>query len=435
LKKRSLLSFSFVTVLGFASIFTYESTASASKLSDLQEQQQHIINKSSNIHSSMNQKDQQISKIQNKQDQLKVELKNLEMSIVDTNEKIRNKQQQVDDTKQKINELKAEIQVLQKRIEERNQLLKQRARAMQQNGGSASYLDVILTSSSFGEMLDRLSAVNTIVNADKDIMLQQKADQDKLKATQDEVEKKLSELQGMLNQLEKMKADFNAKKSQENALMKKLGQKKDDIEKEKLSLGEQNDLLTAQKAAIEKAIQLEKGRLAEQARQAAEQAKQQAQQQSASSPSPSTGGGSSNLPPVSSGMFTRPAEGFISSGFGAREGTYSGFHYGVDIANPGSNVPIVAAADGVVSRSYLSSSYGNCVFITHDINGKIYTTVYAHMSARLVGNGAVVHKGQQIGIMGSTGESTGQHLHFELYPGPWIPSHATAVDPTHYINF
>jgi peptidoglycan hydrolase CwlO-like protein len=429
LKKRSLLSFSLVTVLGFGSFFTYESTSSASKLSDLQQQQQHIINKSSNINSSMNQKDKQISKIQNKQDQLKAELKNLEMSIVDTNKKIRDKQQQVNDTKQKINDLKAQIQVLQKRIDERNLLLKQRARSMQQNGGSVNYIDVILSSDSFGELLDRLSAVNTIVNADKEIMIQQKADQDKLKAAQAEVEKKLAELQGMLSDLEKMKADFNAKKSQENALMKKLGQKKDDIEKEKLSLGEQNDLLTAQKAAIEKAIQLEKGRLAEQARQSAEQARQQ---QSASSPS---GGGSSNLPPVSSGMFTRPAEGFISSGFGAREGTFSGFHYGVDIANPGSNVPIVAAADGVVSRSYLSSSYGNCIFITHDINGKIYTTVYAHMSARLVGNGAVVHKGQQIGIMGSTGESTGQHLHFELYPGPWIPSHATAVDPAHYINF
>ncbi|MED1204402.1 murein hydrolase activator EnvC family protein [Heyndrickxia acidicola] len=359
---------------------------------------------------------------------MKAQIKNLQMSIVDANEKIRDKQQQVDDTKQKINDLEAQIKVLQKRIDERNQLLKQRARAMQQNGTSASYLDVILTSKSFGEMLDRLSAVNTIVNADKDIMMQQKRDQDKLKAAQAEVEKKLSELQGMLNQLEKMKADFNAKKSQANALMQKLGQKKDDIEKEKLSMSEQNDLLSAQKAAIDKAIQMEKGRLADEAQKAAEQAKQQNESSLSSS-------GSSSLPPVTSGMFTRPAEGYISSGFGAREGTYSGFHYGVDIANPGSNVPIVATADGVVSRSYLSSSYGNCIFITHDINGKIYTTVYAHMSARLVGNGAVVHKGQQIGIMGSTGESTGQHLHFELYPGPWIPSHATAVDPTHYINF
>lgn len=137
------------------------------------------------------------------------------------------------------------------------------------------------------------------------------------------------------------------------------------------------------------------------------------------------------MPEVSSGAFTRPAAGVISSEFGARG---SEFHEGIDIANSGSNVPIVAAASGEVIRSYYSTSYGNCIFISHSINGKVFTTVYAHMSARLVQSGHV-SKGQVIGYMGSTGQSTGQHLHFEIHEGPWTPDKRYAVNPRKYINF
>ncbi|MED4360541.1 M23 family metallopeptidase, partial [Geobacillus stearothermophilus] len=66
-------------------------------------------------------------------------------------------------------------------------------------------------------------------------------------------------------------------------------------------------------------------------------------------------------------------------------------------------------------RSYYSSSYGNVIFVSHVINGQTYTTVYAHLEARLVGEGQHVRKGQVIGYMGNTGNSTGPHLHFELH--------------------
>ena len=108
-------------------------------------------------------------------------------------------------------------------------------------------------------------------------------------------------------------------------------------------------------------------------------------------------------------------------------------HAGIDIAASGT-VPVVAAADGVVSRSYFSSTYGNVVFVTHSISGQQWTTVYAHLSSRQVGEGAVVAKGQQVGIMGNTGHSFGQHLHFELHKGPWNYSKSNAVNPLNYIN-
>jgi murein DD-endopeptidase MepM/ murein hydrolase activator NlpD len=126
----------------------------------------------------------------------------------------------------------------------------------------------------------------------------------------------------------------------------------------------------------------------------------------------------------------RPAAGYFSSGFGGRGG---GFHYGLDIAARGT-VPIVAAADGYVFQSYYSSSYGNVIFIRHNLNGRTYTTVYAHLSKRSVSAGTRVSKGQHIGYMGNTGQSYGQHLHFEIHEGDWNAAKSNAVDPRKYIR-
>ena len=99
-------------------------------------------------------------------------------------------------------------------------------------------------------------------------------------------------------------------------------------------------------------------------------------------------------------------------------------------------MPIKASAAGTVSRSYYSSSYGEVVFIKHNINGVQYETVYAHMrsESRTVSEGQTVKQGAIIGYMGSTGDSTGQHLHFELHKGSWNVSKSDAVNPLPYLG-
>ena len=67
--------------------------------------------------------------------------------------------------------------------------------------------------------------------------------------------------------------------------------------------------------------------------------------------------------------------------------------------------------------------------ISHSINGQTYTTVYAHLNSRSVGNMQTVSKGQVIGYMGNTGDSHGQHLHFELYRGGWTASKIECNQP------
>lgn len=98
-------------------------------------------------------------------------------------------------------------------------------------------------------------------------------------------------------------------------------------------------------------------------------------------------------------------------------------------------IPIVSAADDVVIQAYYSSSYGNVVFITHHIDGQVFTTVYAHMSSFSVSAGQLVSRGSRIGYMANTGHSFGQHLHFELHKGEWGSSKSNPVDPETYIKF
>lgn len=105
-------------------------------------------------------------------------------------------------------------------------------------------------------------------------------------------------------------------------------------------------------------------------------------------------------------------------------------HHGTDFAERGYH-EILASADGVVSRSYRSTSYGECIMIEHEIEGDIWETVYAHLreGSRKVFEGDRVKQGQVIGVMGSTGYSTGQHLHFELHKGKWNINKTNALDP------
>ena len=107
-------------------------------------------------------------------------------------------------------------------------------------------------------------------------------------------------------------------------------------------------------------------------------------------------------------------EGFIGSGFGSRLDPFSGqisMHAGLDFAAP-VGTPILAAAGGVVSAAESNAAFGNMVTIDH---GNGLQTVYAHASKLDVRDGEIVRKGQQIARVGSTGRSTGSHLHFEVH--------------------
>jgi murein DD-endopeptidase MepM/ murein hydrolase activator NlpD len=108
-----------------------------------------------------------------------------------------------------------------------------------------------------------------------------------------------------------------------------------------------------------------------------------------------------------SGYYLRPTSGRITSKFGPRSGRY---HYGIDFG-ASTGTPIVASAAGTVIKVGCGSGYGNCLVVQHD-NGT--RTLYAHASKLYVGTGTRVEQGERIAAVGSTGRSTGPHLHFEI---------------------
>ncbi|MGG0409489.1 murein hydrolase activator EnvC family protein [Peribacillus simplex] len=460
--KKNIIAMNASIMIGLGSILAAPSVY-AESISDLEKQKESIQEKRSGVESNISETEKKIDNLQDKQMTAEDQIAAIESKIAESAKKIDAKNAEITQTKKEIEALKEEIKVLKERIAKRNEVLKERALSFQETGGDVNYLEVLFGSSSFGDLVDRVGAVATIAEADRDILKQHELDKKDLEEKQNAVETKLASLEVAKAELLEIQKQQKQQKQEKDALVKKLKQQTEKHEHEKMGLEEEKANLAAQEKAIKSAISLEHQRLAEleaARKKAAAEAKKRAEQEAAqaaaqaasqasetkkqstssgysaksnsSSSAPSASHSSSNVssvPAVSSGTFTRPSAGYVSSTMGVR---WNKQHAGIDIAASGT-VPIVAAADGVVSRSYFSSSYGNVIFVTHSIGGQQWTTVYAHLNSRQASEGAVVAKGQQIGIMGNTGHSYGQHLHFELHKGAWNYSKSNAVNPLDYI--
>ncbi|MCH4826935.1 murein hydrolase activator EnvC family protein [Planococcus halocryophilus] len=464
-------------------------TANADTLNELEQKQQETEQQKSELTSDISEKAGQINQNVSKLDQLTAKIEELNAQITGTETKISDVQAKIDKTKVEIDELKKSIEELEKKIEEREELLKERARAIQLSGGSVDYIDVLLGANSFIDFIDRFSAVNTLIEADREIMREQAADKKLLAEQKEQVESKLAEQESRRLELVGLKASLSSKKAEQAQAVqnlekeqKRLAAEKNELEfehaealevsadLEKQIMNEQARLaeiarkeeeerqrkIAAEKAAEEARLQAEaeaaaaaaaKAAAEEKARAQAEaeaqaQAKSSAKAESASKPKAPT---PAVTPPVKvevapvpvaepapSAMFIWPASGRHSSGFGGRDiGDGAESHLGQDIANV-TGTPISAAATGYVSYAGNMGGYGNVVILTHSIQGQTYATVYAHMSAINVSSGQAVSQGQNVGLVGSTGRSTGPHLHFEIHVGPWNGARSNAVNPMNY---
>lgn len=411
----------------------------AASLKEMKEEKQSLEEKKKSLNANIEKKEGEISTNKSQIETTQDKITKLNGEVEATSQQIKETQQVIDETIAEVESLKASIEDLERKIAERDEVLRDRVRAMQANGGKVSYIDVLLGANSFADFIDRISAVNTLVDADRQIMEDQANDQKRLEEEKKLVEKKLEELQQEKEKLETLKASLESKKAEQNRLVEQLKVEQEELQAEKGEL--ETDLHEAYEfsAALDKEIQAEEGRLAELARQAELERKRQAEAQAQANGGSTSGGssasGGGSAPSVSSGTWTRPASGRISSEFGGRNLSWaSSNHRGIDVAN-GIGTPIVAAGDGVVSRTGTLGTYGNIVMITHSVNGKIYTTLYAHLSSSSVSVGQSVAKGQSIGRMGNTGRVSGPHLHFEFHVGGWTGYGPSAVNPRSYVPF
>lgn len=410
-------------------------SALANTLNDLKSEQKQLEQKKNTIDSTIKQTEGKIDQNVSKIDQILAQIKELDTKIINTQEQISEVLNQIKLTTTEIEKLRASITELERKIEERDELLKERIRAVQVSGGSVSYLDVLLGANSFIDFIDRFSAVNTLMDADRTILKEQADDKAQLEEQQKSLEKKLQQQESSKDELLSLKASLDSQKASKGNLVDQLEVEQAKLHEEKEVLETEYDEILNLSQEKQNQIVAEQKRLAEVARKVAEEKKRKEEaerkrQQAAS------GGSSTAIPNVSAGSWTKPASGRFTSGYGTRtHPIYGGTktHYGIDIANS-TGTPVISAADGVVSYASPLSTYGNVIMVTHSIDGQIFTSLYAHLSSIKVNVGQVVSKGQIIGAIGTTGNSTGPHLHFEIHVGNWEGMTKNSVNPLRYIS-
>jgi murein DD-endopeptidase MepM/ murein hydrolase activator NlpD len=310
-------------------------------------------------------------------DQVNAQIAAQQVKIAQTTTRLGATQRQIQLTEADIARQEANLQV-------RKALLARRVRVMDQHG-SADYMELVVTSRSFTEMVDRLAMMQTIVQSDQKLVDTLKQQRDQIKRLRQTLQGEHDQVAAMLKQQQDQQAQVERTKAAQQPALDYYQQ------------------LAAQLDAQRKEQEAEKARIDAQVTQL--QAKFDGQARA-------LGGGT--------GRFAWPERGPITQLFGCTDFLAEPLdpncptrhtHTGLDIGAR-SGTPIAAADAGVVSlANFGGGGYGNYVVIIH---GNGYSTLYAHLSAISVSANQAVQRGQTIGAEGSTGFSTGPHLHFEI---------------------
>lgn len=286
--------------------------------------------------------------------------------------------------------------------------------------GNATDLEIIFGAKDFSDLIDKMELVKSLANSDKELISEIQTKLDELSTKKKSLEADKKDLETQQASLKSDQDEFNKLISDNDEILKNLYASNSEAQNSLESAALQSDEIEAkisQYYAAQKAA-------AEHAAQASQSSSSSGSSSGSSSSGSSSSGSSSVIVPSGSG-FAWPTPGFVSRSsewFEDRE-VYN--HGGIDIAGAGiMGTPVVAAADGTVvatnsscthnwGKSYscgCGGGYGNYVMISH-AGGKM--TVYGHLTSLTVSSGQTVSRGQVIGYVGSTGNSTGPHLHYE----------------------
>lgn len=360
-----------------------------------------------------NKKKQEQTEVKNKIKKQKSNISNTESEKKVVNDEIVNLDEKIQVTSAKISTLEGEISSLNKDIkenqdkleeaqvnlEENTEALRMRLREMYKRG-NVNFLEVILNSKDIEELLRNNEIISSIAKADRELIEFIGEQIETIKESEQRLQIDKAKLSAnkaaVINERQTYQAAIDAKNNYMKVLESNLELYKAEFEKAQANW----DSLDAEIVRLQKQISEQK-----KAEEAAARARKATRVHSNISVSSAPRNGQSYTWPV-------PGHYSISSPFGYRIHPilgYSKFHSGVDIPAP-SGTPIVAAKSGTVIMSKLMSGYGNVVMVDHGDT----VTVYAHCSALNVGVGESVKAGDVIAFVGSTGLSTGAHLHFEV---------------------
>ena len=383
-----------------------------SKLADLRAKQAEIQKQSDELEKSIAENKDQTKTLVSQKAEI-----DQEMEI--SRQKIENLNEQIQQLNLLIAEKQTELEASVAKEEALQKQYKARLRSMEETG-SVSYWSILFRASSFSDLLDRVDMIREIAESDQLMLKQLSAATQAVETERADLEQQKLDLQQTEDDLAVEQAELETKRAKADTLITQM-------QAEYASLSDEFLAAEADEAAVRE--QIKKTETDYFNALAKEQAAAAAAAAAANKTSNSNNSSSSSSGGASSGGFAFPLaySTGVTCAYGPRVHPINGnksFHYGVDLA-AGMSTEIYATKSGTVTGATYGEANGYYVTINH---GDGYSSIYAHMTNYVVSAGDSVKQGQLIGYVGTTGWSTGPHLHFEiLYNG-------SNVNPMNYIS-
>ncbi|HZG74446.1 MAG TPA: peptidoglycan DD-metalloendopeptidase family protein [Paenibacillus sp.] len=378
--------------------------AASSELDKVNAQLKKLKQEMKQAEASQKQAEKELQRVQNFKEAGEQEIARLENEIAVTSQKIKAINEQMFEVEENLQMTVQELVDAEERVVTRDGLLKSRLRLMYMNG-VVSYLDVLLSSTSFVDFLDRIDALQSIVSQDKEILALNIQDKMTVERKKADVEAQLDYVEDLFAQTTALQQELQAKKEKKEVAVASLEAQAHELEE-----------MTEEDEKKLMALADEQAKLLKKQKALQDEAKKKSQKK---------------ITKYTGGQLTWPVPSSerVTSYFGTRTHPITKkkhTHSGIDIGAPGGTT-IVAAAAGEVILAQWYGGYGNCVIIEHKDG---FRTLYGHIRSGgiKVKVGDMVNAGDKIAEVGSTGNSTGNHLHFGVYVNN------EAVDPEPYLK-
>ena len=412
MRGKKLVSLLLVGTLCFGMVFTSEASnvnKAKKEAEEAKKEAEEVKEKAEKAKEESKELKEQKEQAETEKQTLSVQLDALLADITEIEDKIYKKEEEIS--------LK-EDELIQARVDENDQYesMKKRIKYMYENG-NGQFVEILFEAKDLSDFLNKTEYISSISDYDRDMLL-------KYKQIVKEVEEQEAALQKEQEEMEAMQNELIEKQASLESLLASKVNEIDGLKEEISANAERVKKLEAAAAAAAEAAR-KKAEAEEAAKEAAARAAAEAEAAKSNSQAAASVGASV----VSgNGTFTHPCPGYtrISSTFGYRTAPLRGAstnHKGTDFAAP-TGTPIYAAAGRTVTSARYSGKAGNMIVINH---GNGLQTYYMHCSRIFVSAGTKVSKGQNIGAVGTTGNSTGPHLHFQVMSG------GRPVNPMNYL--
>lgn len=416
MKKKYLFPIATTIFLMTPMFCSLEVKAASEKTEELKQQEQELGKQSELLNEEIKSKEQEMESLEEKKEQIEGEVAGLQKDISTLIEKIKRKEEEMNQIEEEIKKLQKETVQLQDKINSRTARLESQARSVQTQANPQDIASLLASSENLSDFLGRINVIGQLMDANQDIMKTQIDDKRTLEDKERQYKNKQEKMQAIRNQLEVDQEKLSTQRSTlENKIIQIVEQynltatEREGIINEQTIIAKQTTALTQkiqeknQKVQVEKKVQANKDL------------------KTVNPPEPNNDK-ETNV----NSRWILPANGIVTSRYGWRTHPVFGnqrFHKGIDIAGSGS---IIASRSGKVITASYNNGLGYYIEIDH---GDGYKSVYSHLQPNmLVSSGQEVAQGQPIGIMGTTGVSTGVHLDFQIY------KNGSTVHPSQYLG-